>query len=299
MIPSTLSAARVPGQPHEVSGRLPDRAGRQDARGHPAASFDVEFLVESRPLARRLHDAGIERHAPATPRRTDTYLKADLAPTTCVIVEDNGRRSLQEDPRRRSATRAARWSTCSAWARGDAAGARTRSGRSFPDVSYLPLAELFGGPLVTEFSRSLTTRPGAAVPAVLQRRRPRADPAAQRPGSRRDGQRPGAAQPAAPHEGHRHPRRAPGRDAAREPADGQPARHPGRAPSRRRRSREFDRIAIVDVQPHYFGGTARPRRPRHRPPPAAAGLQRGLQGHPRRTTARPPRSSPSTCARST
>ena len=60
--------------------------------------FEVEFIVESRPLARRLHDAGVNVTA-GDPRRTDTYLKADLGPSTCVIIEDNGRRSLEEDPR--------------------------------------------------------------------------------------------------------------------------------------------------------------------------------------------------------
>ena len=67
-------------------------------------SFEVNFLVESRPLARRLHDAGIEAIA-GDPRRCDTYLKADLSPSTCFIVEDNGRQERQEgavgDPRRR------------------------------------------------------------------------------------------------------------------------------------------------------------------------------------------------------
>ena len=57
--------------------------------------FEVEFIVESRPLARRLHDAGVPVTA-GDPRRTDTYLKADLTPGTCVIVEDNGRRSLKK-----------------------------------------------------------------------------------------------------------------------------------------------------------------------------------------------------------
>ena len=57
--------------------------------------FEVEFIVESRPLARRLHDAGVHVIA-GDPRRTDTYLKADLGPGTCVIIEDNGRRSLQK-----------------------------------------------------------------------------------------------------------------------------------------------------------------------------------------------------------
>src|SRR5215212_6122827 len=52
-------------------------------------SFDVDFLVESRPLARRLHDARIEASA-GDPRRADTY------PSTCFIVQDNGRRSLKK-----------------------------------------------------------------------------------------------------------------------------------------------------------------------------------------------------------
>jgi hypothetical protein len=55
--------------------------------------FDVEFLVDSRPLARRLHEAGVAITA-GDLRKTDTFLKADLSPHTCVIVEDNGRRSL-------------------------------------------------------------------------------------------------------------------------------------------------------------------------------------------------------------
>ena len=58
-------------------------------------SFEVDFLVESRPLARRLHDAGIEASA-GDPRRVDTYLKADITPSTCFIVEDNGRRSVKK-----------------------------------------------------------------------------------------------------------------------------------------------------------------------------------------------------------
>ena len=53
-------------------------------------SFEVDFLVESRPLARRLHDAGVQVIA-GDPRRVDTYLKADISPSTCFIIEDNGR----------------------------------------------------------------------------------------------------------------------------------------------------------------------------------------------------------------
>src|SRR5918912_2283703 len=54
--------------------------------------FEVEFIVENRPLARRLHEAGVPATAGA-PRRTETWLKADIGPSTCVIIEDNGRRS--------------------------------------------------------------------------------------------------------------------------------------------------------------------------------------------------------------
>jgi hypothetical protein len=57
--------------------------------------FEVEFIVEQRPLARRLHDAGVNVTA-GDPRRTDTYLKADLGPGTCIIIEDNGRRGLKK-----------------------------------------------------------------------------------------------------------------------------------------------------------------------------------------------------------
>ena len=62
-----------------------------------APGFEIEFLVESRPLARRLHDEGVPVTA-GDPATVDTYLRADLTPNTCVIVEDNGKRSLKEDP---------------------------------------------------------------------------------------------------------------------------------------------------------------------------------------------------------
>ena len=57
--------------------------------------FDVEFIVESKPLARRLHDAGV--HVVVRRPAPHRYLlKADLTPSTCVIIEDNGRRSLKK-----------------------------------------------------------------------------------------------------------------------------------------------------------------------------------------------------------
>ena len=59
-----------------------------------AGAFDVEFLVESRPLARRLVEDGVSVTV-ADPKRMDSWVRADLTPTTCVILEDNGRRSLK------------------------------------------------------------------------------------------------------------------------------------------------------------------------------------------------------------
>jgi nanoRNase/pAp phosphatase (c-di-AMP/oligoRNAs hydrolase) len=117
-------------------------------------SFEVHFIVESKPLARRLHDAGMNVTA-ADPRRTDTYLKADVTPGTCVIVEDNGRRSLKKIL---EAIRDAGGTLVYVLAVG-ISDFRTREEElksQFPELYYLALSELFGGPLLTEFSRSLT-----------------------------------------------------------------------------------------------------------------------------------------------
>src|SRR3954447_1535385 len=116
--------------------------------------FEVEFIVENRPLARRLHDAEVTVTV-GDPRRTDTWLKADLGPSTCVIVEDNGRRN----PRKiLEAVRDAGGTLIYVLGVGaESTGRRADEFRSeFPDVSYLSMSELFGGPLLTEFSRSLT-----------------------------------------------------------------------------------------------------------------------------------------------
>src|SRR5947209_504393 len=116
--------------------------------------FEVEFIVENRPLARRLHDAGVTVTA-GDPRRTDTWLKADIGPSTCVIIEDNGKRN----PRKiLDAVRDAGGTLVYVLG----IGAHATSKRmdefhaDFPEVAYLSMSELFGGPLLTEFSRSLT-----------------------------------------------------------------------------------------------------------------------------------------------
>ncbi len=116
-------------------------------------SYDVEFLVESRPLARRLGDAGLHISF-GDPRRVDTYLKADLAPTTPVIVEDRGRRGVR---RIVEAVRDAGGTMVYVLRVGGRRPSRADElGDRFPDVTQVDLAELVGPALETELSRSLT-----------------------------------------------------------------------------------------------------------------------------------------------
>src|SRR5712692_784443 len=116
--------------------------------------FEVEFIVENRLAARRFHDAGIHVIA-GDPRRTDTFVKASLGPSTCVIIEDNARRSLNKIL---DAVRDAGGTLIYVLGIGtESTGKRAEEFRAeFPDVAYLSMSELFGGPLLTEFSRSLT-----------------------------------------------------------------------------------------------------------------------------------------------
>ena len=116
--------------------------------------FDVEFIVENRTLARRLQEAHINASA-GDPRRVDTFLKADLGPSTCVVIEDNARRNLR---RILQAVRDAGGTLVYVLGIGAAATAKRWQDlhAEFPEVSYLAMSELFGGPLLTEFSRSLT-----------------------------------------------------------------------------------------------------------------------------------------------
>jgi nanoRNase/pAp phosphatase (c-di-AMP/oligoRNAs hydrolase) len=117
-------------------------------------SFDVAFLVESRPLARRLHDAGVQVTA-ADLRRMDTYVKADLTPGTCVIVEDNGRRSIRKIL---EAIRDAGGTLVYVVGVGvtDSQKREEDLKSQFTELNYLTFSELFGSALITEFSRSLT-----------------------------------------------------------------------------------------------------------------------------------------------
>ena len=116
-------------------------------------SFEVDFLVESKPLARRLHDAGIPITA-GDPRRVDTYLKADISPNTAFIIEDSGRRSIRKII---SAVRDAGGTLVYVLRTGGAdRKAADALKTEFPDITDMDLGELIRPTLVTELSRSLT-----------------------------------------------------------------------------------------------------------------------------------------------
>ena len=117
-------------------------------------SFEVDFLVESRPLARRLHEAGITITT-GDPRRVDTYLKADISPNTCFIIEDNGRRSIKkivDAIRDAGGTLIYVMHTGRRAPNGRADGQR----EELAEVTHFDLSELIRPTLVTELSRSLT-----------------------------------------------------------------------------------------------------------------------------------------------
>jgi nanoRNase/pAp phosphatase (c-di-AMP/oligoRNAs hydrolase) len=116
-------------------------------------SFEVDFLVESRPIARRLHEGGIQITA-GDPRRVDTYLKADISPSTCFVVQNNGRKTVR---RILSAIRDAGGTltyVLHTGPRNQKAADELKA--EFTDLADLELSELIRPTLVTELSRSMT-----------------------------------------------------------------------------------------------------------------------------------------------
>ena len=118
-----------------------------------ASHLDLEFLLEDRAAARRLHDAGIPARV-ANPQRVGSYLKADVTPATCVIIEDNGKRSLRKIL---GAVADAGATLVYVLCIGDRASARTDQWRvDFPEVTALSLGQLLQASLLTALGRSLT-----------------------------------------------------------------------------------------------------------------------------------------------
>jgi nanoRNase/pAp phosphatase (c-di-AMP/oligoRNAs hydrolase) len=115
-------------------------------------NYELDVLVEGPALASRFHDNSLNVSV-GDVKRVDTYVRADLTPGTCIIVEDNGRRSLRKVIQ---AIRAAGGTLI--WVLGTAPEDSHRADAlksSFPEVNSLTLAELTGPPLQLELGRSV------------------------------------------------------------------------------------------------------------------------------------------------
>jgi len=212
-----------------------------------APSFEVDFLVESRPLARRLHDAGLAVTA-GDPKRVDTYLKADITPSTCFIVEDNGKRGTKKI---HDALRDAGGTLIYILHTGKRSPGVKMDGDG--DITHLSVAELLRPTLVTELSRSMTRArvqqyqryfADADRVLILLHNDPDPDALASGLALRNLLRRTKTTAIIGAVQGVTRPenlRMANMLDIHVEPVT--PASFTG-----------FDRIATVDVQPHYFGG---------------------------------------------
>jgi nanoRNase/pAp phosphatase (c-di-AMP/oligoRNAs hydrolase) len=117
-------------------------------------AFEVDFLTDSRALARRLSEDGLPI-AVGDLKRLDTYVKADLSPGVCVLIEDDGRKSLKKLV---STVQEAGGSLIYILRIG---GAKKRKKgedvcSAFSEVTDIDLGELLAPTLTTELSRSLT-----------------------------------------------------------------------------------------------------------------------------------------------
>lgn len=114
---------------------------------------DVEVMVESAAFARRVEDLGLPVTI-ADPQRLDAFVKADLTPATVVVIEDNGRRGLRKVL---DAVIGAGGTLVYVLGTSPADVRKAEALRAdFPDVNTLTLAELAGPPLVAQFGRSVT-----------------------------------------------------------------------------------------------------------------------------------------------
>ena len=122
---------------------------------HQALSpaLDIDFLVEDDALARRLDAIGI-RAAAGDPRLAGTYVTAGVTPATCVIVEDNGRdapRGILE------AVSAAGADLIYVLSAGTSESTRSDDwSAAFPQVTTLAFGDLLKGSLLGALGRALT-----------------------------------------------------------------------------------------------------------------------------------------------
>ena len=215
-----------------------------------APSAELEVLVDSRALARKFEPSDVAVSVDEV-TRIDSYVKLNVSPVTPVIIEDNGRRGLRKVI---EAVRSAGGSLVYVLGTSLEDVERAESLRGdFPEVTTLTLAELTGPSLLSELGRSLTRqrvqqyqRYIADADRVLILTHNDPDPDAMASGLalrtilRRTRQTAvlGCFEPPTRPENLRMLKLL---DIKMETI-------------RPEQLKEFDRIALVDVQPHYFAG---------------------------------------------
>jgi nanoRNase/pAp phosphatase (c-di-AMP/oligoRNAs hydrolase) len=213
-----------------------------------APSAELDVLVDSRALARKFEHSDLPVSVDEV-TRIDSYVKLNVSPVTPVIIEDNGRRGLRKVI---EAVRSAGGSLVYVLGTSLEDVERAESLRGdFPEVTTLTLAELTGPSLLSELGRSLTRqrvqqyqRYMADADRVLILTHNDPDPDAMASGLalrtilRRTRQTAvlGCLEPPARPENLRMLKLL---DMKMETV-------------RPEQLKEFDRIALVDVQPHYF-----------------------------------------------
>jgi len=121
---------------------------------HEALSptLDISFLVEDQSQGRRLRNAGLSTRV-GNPYQIKTYLQTKITADTCIIIEDNGRRDIQAIV---EAAGGAGTSLVYVLRVGSHKTNLAENAIALPNVSTLTLSELTRTSLIDALSRTLT-----------------------------------------------------------------------------------------------------------------------------------------------
>lgn len=121
---------------------------------HEALSptLDIEFLVDTQSQKHRLHKYGISTQV-GDPSQATTYAQANVTADTCIIVENSGRKNIQAIV---DAASEAGTSLVYVLLVGKKTNDQTKKTLALPNVSTLTLSELTKTSLINALDRSLT-----------------------------------------------------------------------------------------------------------------------------------------------
>jgi len=121
---------------------------------HEALSptLDIEFLVDTQSQKHRLHKYGISTQV-GDPSQATTYAQANVTADTCIIVENSGRKNIQAIV---DAASEAGTSLVYVLLVGKKTNDQTKQTLALPNISTLTLSELTKTSLINALDRSLT-----------------------------------------------------------------------------------------------------------------------------------------------